>query len=103
VCYIFNYPETEECYYQEAKDKLRELILDKEIYIQPDRTNRGKYGRLLRYIYVDDLLVNQYLVENGYAKTYHKYKEDTSKYRQLARSEAEAIRLNLGLWGSCQT
>jgi micrococcal nuclease len=96
-----NTPETDECYYQEAKDKLKELILDKEIYIQQDKTDRGKYGRLLRYIYTDDLLVNQYLVENGYAKTYHKYKDDTSKYELLARSEAEAIRLNLGLWKNC--
>ncbi len=96
-----NTPETDECYYQEAKDKLKELILNKEVYIQQDKTDRGKYGRLLRYIYVDDLLVNQYLVENGYAKTYHKYKDDTSKYELLARSEAEAIRLNLGLWKNC--
>ncbi len=93
-----NTPEKNECYYQEAKDELKKLILNKEIYIQQDKSNKGKYGRLLRYIYVNDLLINQYLVENGYAKTYHKYKEDTSKYELLARSEAEAIRLNLGLW-----
>lgn len=96
-----NTPETDECYYQEAKDELKRLILDKKIYIQQDITNRGNYGRLLRYIYLDDLLINQHLVENGFAKCYHKYKDDTSKYRLLARSEAEAIRLQKGLWGNC--
>lgn len=96
-----NTPETDECYYQEAKDELAKLILNKEVYIQQDKTDRGNYGRLLRYVYVDDLLVNQHLVENGFAKCYHKYKDDTSKYELLARSEFEAIRLNKGLWGSC--
>jgi micrococcal nuclease len=97
-----NTPETDECFYQEATDKLSELILDKEIYLQRDISNKGNYGRLLRYIYIDDLLVNEYLVEQGYAKCYHKYKDDTSKYYQLAMAEAEAIRLNLGLWAECK-
>jgi len=93
-----NTPEKGECYYLEAKNKLKELILNKEIYIQQDITDRGNYGRLLRYIYLDDLLINEHLVEEGYAKVYDKYKNDTSKYYQLKRVEAEAIRLNKGLW-----
>ncbi|MFH1610831.1 MAG: thermonuclease family protein [Patescibacteria group bacterium] len=93
-----NTPEKGECYYSGAKEKLKELTLDKEIYIQQDITNRGNYGRLLRYVYLDNILINEYLVENGYAKVYDKYKEDTSKYYQLKAAEAEAIRLNKGVW-----
>jgi micrococcal nuclease len=93
-----NTPERGECYYQEAKDKLKELTLNKEIFIQQDKTDRGKYGRLLRYIYQDDILINEYMVRYGYAKVYDKYKDDTSKYKQLKRSELEAIRSNLGVW-----
>lgn len=93
-----NTPEKNECYYQEAKDKLKELILNKEIYIQQDKTDKGKYGRLLRYIYLDDLLINEYLVEYGYARVYDKYKNDTSKYHQLKRAEVEAIKSNIGVW-----
>lgn len=93
-----NTPEKGDCYYQEAKDKLKELTLNKEIYIQQDIKNKGKYGRLLRYIYLDDMLINEFLVKNGYAKVYDKYKEDTSKYNQLKRSELEAVRLDLGVW-----
>jgi len=96
-----NTPEKNECYYLEAKNELKKLILNKEIYIQQDITDRGNYGRLLRYIYLDDLLINEHLVEEGYAKVYDKYKNDTSKYYQLKRVEAEAIRLNKGLWGNC--
>ena len=95
-----NTPEKKECYYKEAKDALTNLTLNKTVYIQQDITNKDKYGRLLRYIYLDDLLVNEYLVENGYARVFDKYKEDTSKYYSLKAIEVEAIRLNKGVW-SC--
>jgi micrococcal nuclease len=96
-----NTPETDECYYQEAKDELKRLILNKSIYIQRDKSNRGNYGRLLRYIYINGTLVNEHLVENGFARCYHKYKEDTSKYYQLARAEVYANQTGLGLWSAC--
>jgi micrococcal nuclease len=96
-----NTPETGECYYQEAKDELKRLILNKSVYIQRDISNKGNYGRLLRYIYINETLVNEHLVENGFARCYHKYKEDTSKYYQLARAEAYANQSELGLWSEC--
>ena len=49
-----NTPEKGECYYQEAKDILGSIVLGKEVYLERDRTNKGKYGRLLRYVYYDD-------------------------------------------------
>ncbi|MAG20467.1 hypothetical protein CL618_03480 [archaeon] len=95
-----NTPETGECYYQEAKDALTELTLDKDIFLEKDKTNRGKYGRLLRYIYINDLLINSYLVENGYARVYDKYAYDTKRYEELKEKEKIAISKNLGVW-SC--
>ena len=40
-----NTPETGECYYQEAKDRLNELVVNKTVFLESDRTDRGKYGR----------------------------------------------------------
>ena len=96
-----NTPETGECYYQEAKEKLSELTLNKNVILETDISDEGKYGRKLRYVYVDDLLVNAYLVENGYAKVYDKYKDDTRKYAELKQLEASAKLKKLGVW-SCQ-
>tara|TARA_Y100000034_G_C6844755_1_gene382558 strand:+ start:661 stop:1266 length:606 start_codon:yes stop_codon:yes gene_type:complete len=97
-----NTPETGECYYQEAKDELTFLTLDKEIFIEKDRSDEGKYGRKLRYIYLDnETLVNSILVEKGFAKVYDKYKDDTKRYSQLKKSEEIAIKNNLGVW-SCK-
>ena len=94
-----NTPETGECYYEEAKDKLNELTLGREVYLEGDYSDEDKYGRLLRYIYINDLFVNQVLVEQGYAKVFDKYKEDTKKYEELKKIEVNAVENKLGLWG----
>ena len=92
-----NTPETGECYYSEAKSKLRELALNKEVFLEKDRTNIDKYGRKLRYVY-SDVFVNGVLVSEGYAKVYDKYKDDTKKYSELKKLEKNAVENNLGVW-----
>ncbi|MBI2507616.1 thermonuclease family protein [Candidatus Woesearchaeota archaeon] len=96
-----NTPETGECYYQEAKKKLAELVLNKEVYVEKDRSDRDKYGRLLRYIYLNEtdlIFVNGVLVENGYARVYDKYKSDTKRYNELKKIEGIAKENNIGVW-----
>jgi len=94
-----NTPETGECYYQEAKDKLTELVLEKDVFLEKDKSNTGKYGRLLRYVYIENILVNAFLVENGYARVFDKYKYDTKRYEELKNLENTAKNSKLGLWG----
>ena len=95
-----NTPEKGECYYKEAKEKLTEIILNKEVYVEKDRSDKDKYDRYLRYIYLNDTLVNGVLVQNGYARVYDKYKKDTGRYEQLKKLEEIAKGSNLGVW-SC--
>ena len=94
-----NTPETGECYYQEAKDELKRLILGKQVYLENDYTDAGKYDRKLRYVFVDDLLVNEELVRGGFAKVYDKYKDDTRMYERLKDVEFLAARELVGVWG----
>src|SRR3989344_1209308 len=61
-----NTPETGECYYEEAKEKLKELVLQQEVFLETDMTDIDKYGRFLRYIYTNSTFVNGYLVQEGY-------------------------------------
>lgn len=96
-----NSAERGECYYREAKDKLIELVYGKDIFLEKDKSNRGKYGRLLRYVYVDGLDVNRYLVEYGYVKVNDKYKHDIKRYKELKEVEREAIESSLGIWNYC--
>lgn len=53
-----------------ARDKLRELILDKKISLYTIKDKKGKYGRYLGIIYKDDVNINRYMIDNGYAKEY---------------------------------
>jgi micrococcal nuclease len=93
-----NTPERGECYYQEAKRKLEELTLNKEVFLERDISDKDKYGRWLRYVYVDDLFVNSILVEQGYARVYDKYSYDTKRYNELKRVELIAKNNGLGVW-----
>ncbi|MBI2105821.1 thermonuclease family protein [Candidatus Woesearchaeota archaeon] len=99
-----NTPETGECYYQEAKDKLGELTLRRNVLLEKDRTDIDKYERKLRYVYINEsselILINGILVEKGYARVYDKYKSDTKRYEQLKKLERNAIENKLGVW-SC--
>lgn len=66
----------------------------------PTNTNRDRYDRLLRYVYLPDgTLVNQQAVRQGYA-FYYPYFPFTKK-QQFADAQAQAIRESVGLWAAC--
>ncbi len=63
-------PEKREEGYEEATAYLRSLILNKQITLKASVNDKDKYGRLLRYVYVQDWqvteFVNKMIVDNGY-------------------------------------
>ena len=93
-----NTPETGECYYEEAKEKLQELVLYQEVFLESDMTDTDKYGRLLRYIYTNTTFINGYLVSEGYARVFDKYNETTKYYFELKELEKEAQAQEKGIW-----
>jgi len=90
-------PETNEYYYQEAKDYLKSLILNKEVKLEKDISETDRYGRLLRYIYFEDDFVNELIVLNGYGKAYP-YSPDTTLCPAIQSAESKAKNNNLGIW-----
>lgn len=52
----------------EARDYVRDLLLDKEVIINTEKT--GKYGRYLAIIRYNDININHKLIELGYARVY---------------------------------
>ncbi|MBW2984964.1 thermonuclease family protein, partial [Candidatus Woesearchaeota archaeon] len=46
----------------EAAEKLEGLVLGVPVRIERDQTIRGPHGRLLAYLYIDDIFVNRELV-----------------------------------------
>ena len=63
-----NAPEIGETCSLEAKEKLEEIIIGKEIKLEKDVTEKDEYGRLLRYVYVDNLFVNAEMIRLGLAR-----------------------------------
>lgn len=95
-----------QCFGKEAAAKNRELVEGKPVWLVKDITDKDKYGRLLRYVYLGDpelassTFVNFELVKQGFAFSYS-YPPDI-KYQELfVAAQAEAWEKNLGLWSSC--
>jgi len=63
-------PERNQSGYDDAKDYLNVLILNREVRLESDLEDRDAYGRLLRYVYVGDVFVNRALVRGGYASIF---------------------------------
>jgi len=90
------YPKVE-FYGPEAKAKNIELVEGKLVTLEKDVSETDKYGRLLRYVYVDGVFVNGELVRLGYAEAVA-YPPDTRYQWQLEQLEKEAKAAKLGIW-----
>ena len=90
-------PEMDEFYYIEAKQMNAELINGKKVRLESDITDKDKYGRLLRYVYVDDTLINAEMVRQGCAWAMA-YPPDIKYMVYLESLEKEARQLKRGLW-----
>tara|TARA_R100000808_G_scaffold24982_1_gene60154 strand:+ start:5795 stop:6124 length:330 start_codon:yes stop_codon:yes gene_type:complete len=55
-----------------SRDQLREKIGNKTVVIRTQKDKRGKYGRWLAEIFIDDVNVNKWLISEGLATPYGK-------------------------------
>lgn len=90
---LIDAPESGEECYKEAKSRLEQLVLNKEVRLEKDVSETDRYGRLLRYVYVGSTFVNYQLVREGlaYASPYPpdiKYKVQIEEAQKLAEEEA---------------
>lgn len=91
-------PERGEDGYSEATDYLESLVLNEDVELVKDVSEKDRYGRLLRYIYLEDgTFVNEMIVYKGYGKAYL-YNPDTSKCPIIQKAEQHAKSNKLGIW-----
>lgn len=86
----------------EAAEANRQLVLDRDVLLERDVSDTDAYGRLLRYVWVGDLMVNGELVRLGLAKA-NSYFPDVKYQDYLDGLEAEAFAAGLGIWGITPT
>jgi endonuclease YncB( thermonuclease family) len=90
----------EECWAQKALEKNRELVSGKIVELRKDVSDRDKYGRLLRYVFVDGLFVNSELVREGFAKMAN-FPPDVRYQDEISAAETQAQKNKAGLWSNC--
>lgn len=88
------------CFGTEASAKNKELVEGKRVRLEKDVSETDKYGRSLRYVYIGDTFVNDYLVRQGFANS-SSYPPDVKYQDQFRQAEQEARTAKRGLWGSC--
>jgi endonuclease YncB( thermonuclease family) len=94
-----NTPEMGQQYYEESKNRLKELIEGKTVTLEKDADDKDQYGRLLRFIFLDDENINIELVREGLAAAY--IIPPNVKYEtELREAENEAKDLEIGIWTS---
>lgn len=83
---------------KEAAKKLKQMVEGKTVCLKMDRDKTqdiDKYGRLLRYLWLDNLFVNAELVKQGYAFAYtnypFQYLEEFRKYARDARENNRGV------------
>jgi micrococcal nuclease len=89
-----------ECFGQEAYFRNQQLVEGKVVLLEKDVSETDRYDRLLRYVWLDDQLVNQVLVEEGFA-TSASFPPDISRQQSFQQAEQTARQLNRGLWSAC--
>lgn len=92
-------PEQNEPMGLSAKKYNERLVLGKAVRLAFDREKTDQYGRILAYIYVGNMLVNERLLEEGYARVEtFKGMRKPSLLPGLQKAEQWAKEHHNGMW-----
>ena len=82
----------------EATEANRRFVEGQQVRLGLDVSERDRYGRLLRYVYVDGVMVNAELVREGFARS-AAFPPDTRYAKCFSALEDEAKEAGRGMWG----
>ena len=86
------------CFGAEASERNRQLVEGRTVGLEKDVSETDSFGRLLRYVWVEDQMVNKTLVAEGYALA-STYPPDVRYSGLFASLQALAREGQRGLWG----
>lgn len=90
-----------ECFYNEAAKRNAELVEGHEVRLVKDVSETDQYGRLLRYVYVGDDLINLRLLREGYARPVT-FPPDVARVEEFKVAAEQARLGGVGLWSVCR-
>jgi len=89
-----------QCFGPEAAAYTTARLLGQTVGLEKDVSETDKYGRLLRYVWLGDELLNETLVREGYASV-STYPPDVKYAERFLAAQQEAQSAGRGLWGGC--
>lgn len=91
-----------QCFGPEASARTKALLPHgTKVRIERDAEARDHFGRLLLYVYIDDRMVNELLLREGFARTLA-IEPNTTYAARFERAANEARNADTGLWASCR-
>ncbi len=90
-------PEIDEPYYDQATGLNLDFVEGRQVTLIKDVSETDQYGRLLRYVFVEDVFVNYELVKQGYAAV-ATFPPDVACSDQFIEAEQLARIEGVGLW-----
>lgn len=91
-----------QCFGRAASEYTKRRIGNQPVRLETDplSTNRDRYNRLLRYVYLPDgSLLNQDIIKDGYGFAYLSF--PFTKQEQFRQAQENARVSGAGLWNSC--
>ena len=92
-------PEPDEPFGREAAEQNAALVSGQTVELEKDISEVDRYGRLLRYVWIGDTMINRELVCQGYA-TVATYPPDVKYQDIFLACEREAREAGRGFWGA---
>lgn len=104
---VGRYAKNPQPYGKEASKFTKEKLDGKQVYLEKDVSDTDKYGRLLRYIWleepdkskIEDTMFNAILLKEGYASVMT-YPPDVKYSKTFVKIEEKARNNKTGLWKS---
>jgi micrococcal nuclease len=93
-----------QCFGPEASDFTKKTLTGTSVRLEADATNdnRDRYGRLLRYVYMQDgSLFQEQLIARGYSFAYTIF--TFQKAEAFTKLQHQAQQAKVGLWAACTT
>ncbi|MBP1156184.1 MULTISPECIES: thermonuclease family protein [unclassified Paenibacillus] len=81
----------------EASALAKETLEGKEVRLELDVSERDRYGRILAYVYVNDRMFNEVLLEKGLARV-SVFPPDVKHADRFREIQKEAQKAKLGIW-----
>jgi len=73
------------------------LVENQIVTLYRDTSDTDRFGRLLRYVFMDDVFVNYELIRMGYARQ-RDYPPDSACKDLFIKAQQEAIAMRRGIW-----